>query len=148
MPNALREVLPYKEYQVQVVLSGLAGIELLHEISSALNATRPSAIGIASAFVSVGGVESLLQIVQHLPVDECKLVAGIDLFITHPQALQIAREARWSVRLGKSESGIFHPKLIVAGARFNGRGRIVRPRVSNDLRANDHHAPERRSTGR
>jgi hypothetical protein len=51
-------------------------------------------------------------------------VAGTDNAITHPQALYVAREEGWRLRLGRPQKprGIFHPKMIVAGRRFSRAG--------------------------
>ncbi|HVZ65716.1 MAG TPA: phospholipase D-like domain-containing protein [Lacunisphaera sp.] len=45
-------------------------------------------------------------------------------FITHPEALKIAIETGWNLRLGQTNPGIFHPKLLVAGNRFSAQGAI------------------------
>src|SRR5690348_15490418 len=72
---------------------------------------RPRVIGIASAFVSVEGMERFLAITNLCGRPRCRLVAGTDNSITHPEALHLARDAGWLVRLGTSVTGIFHPKL-------------------------------------
>src|SRR5439155_3135258 len=57
----------------------------------------------------------------------CRLVAGIDDEITHPEALRRSVGWGWDVRIGHAPAGRFHPKLIVGGARFNQQGVMVEP---------------------
>ncbi|MBW2119304.1 MAG: hypothetical protein JRH09_15470 [Deltaproteobacteria bacterium] len=111
----------------EVILSGLNGVRLSNELSRAIRSEGPLAIGIASGFVSVVGVEIFEKIVKRQQVRECRLVAGIDMMITPPQALENASDYGWKVRIGKSPLGIFHPKLVVGGKRFGVYGRIVEP---------------------
>lgn len=107
-----------------VSISGRKGIELAALLSHEFDKLKPRAIGIASAYLSVFGVRQLLPVLRKIPELECRLVAGIDGAITHPSAIQEAKDAGWKVRVGRSSTGIFHPKLIVAGAKF-GTGGLV-----------------------
>jgi len=93
-------------------------------LKAALSKTKPKAIGIASAFVSVEGLERTLKILRFCGHPRCRLIAGTDNEITHPEALYRARDAGWAVRLGDGLNGIFHPKLTVAGRRFDTGGKI------------------------
>jgi hypothetical protein len=81
-------------------------------------------MGIVSAFVSVEGVERSLGMLNLCGRPRCRLVAGTNGEITHPEALRIAKDAGWHVRLGDGLRGIFHPKLIVAGRSFGADGTI------------------------
>lgn len=111
----------------RVVVSGMNGVRLVTELKRALRLTKPQVIGIVSAFVSVSGVELFASFLEDLGVRECRLVAGIDLMLTHPQALHNAQKAGWKVRIGKSGDGIFHPKLIISGQRFKANSCIQNP---------------------
>lgn len=108
----------------QVILSGVGTATLRDSLSQTLMAGRPRAVGVASAFVSTEGVRQLIGILQRSGVTECRLIAGIDNAITHPEALFAAREHGWNIRLGKSLKGIFHPKLVVAGQQFSRNGNL------------------------
>jgi hypothetical protein len=110
----------------QVVLSGVGSREHGDALRRMLTRLRPRVVGIAAAFVSVQGVREVLGILRQCGQPECRLVAGTDHAVTHPQALYVAREEGWGLRIGKAQKprGIFHPKIIVAGRRFT-RGGIV-----------------------
>jgi len=92
-----------------------------------LMAMRPEVIGLASAFVSVQGVEKFSDLFSRVGSPRCRLVAGTDNAITHPTALSMAKELGWDVRLGSAATGIFHPKLLVGGRKFARKGRILDP---------------------
>jgi HKD family nuclease len=85
---------------------------------------RPRVVGIAAAFVSVEGVQRVIEILRRCGNPECRLIAGTDNAVTHPEALYTARDQGWSIRLGRPLVGIFHPKLIVAGQKFSRNGTI------------------------
>jgi len=103
----------------EVLVGGIGQDELIARIETCLLDCMPGVIGIASAFVSVAGVHRILSLLTQCGNPRCRLVAGIDHAVTHPAALHASRDAGWNVRLGSSSSGIFHPKLIVAGDRFD-----------------------------
>jgi hypothetical protein len=115
------------EQQIQV--SGIGSESLAKTLAVRLTVTRPSALGIASAFVSVPGIREMLRIVRRAGISNCRLIAGISNAVTHPESLNMALANGWDVRLGINPTapGIFHPKLIVAGNRFDGRGNIRSP---------------------
>ena len=106
----------------QIVVSGIVGEEHGQVLRQFLIRERPGAVGIAAAFVSVEGVRRLSQILVQSGRPRCRLIAGIDNTITHPEALYKARDLGWKVRLGHANQGIFHPKLIVAGQNFGRDG--------------------------
>lgn len=108
----------------QVVLSGVGTNRYGETLQQFLTLQRPNALGVASAFVTVKGVNQLIRILSRCGETRCRLVAGTDGAITHPEALYAARENGWGVRLGRAVTGIFHPKMIVAGNRFTCSGGI------------------------
>lgn len=108
----------------QIVLSGVNATEHGQSLRAALIEGRPRAVGIAAAFVSIEGVQHLIETLQQCDNRECRLIAGTDNAVTHPEALYAARDQGWKVRLGRPYAGIFHPKLIVAGYSFTRTGRI------------------------
>ena len=112
---------------VEVVVGGIGKGELIAKIEAYLLDSKPKAVGIASGFVSVAGVQRMLSVFGRCDNPMCRLVAGIDQTITHPEALYTAQEAGWAVRLGRSSFGMFHPKLIIAGERFDRRHHAVNP---------------------
>lgn len=84
-------------------------------------------VGIASAFVSLTGVELARDVLKRARIRECRLITGTDYAITHPEGLKLAKELGWQVRIGRSNQGIFHPKLVVAGQAFSTNGAIRNP---------------------
>ena len=106
----------------QIVLSGIVGEEHGRVLHQFLVRERPRAVGIAAAFVSVEGVRRLSRILGQSGRPRCRLIAGIDNAITHPEALYEAKNLGWHIRLGHANQGIFHPKLVVAGQNFGRDG--------------------------
>src|SRR3954468_5656435 len=95
-------------------ISGLGTGSHLANLEESLVEVQPAAIGVAAAFVSVRGVQQFSRVLTACGEPICRLVAGINGEITHPEALNIARELGWDVRLGEKTGAIFHPKLVVA----------------------------------
>lgn len=110
----------------EIVLSGVGNQQFRITLSSYLNRARPRVIGVAAAYVSILGVQQLIDIVGRCGNPTCRIIAGTDSFITHPGALYLAREQGWQIRLGRrsERGGIFHPKIIVAGEAFLRNGNI------------------------
>jgi len=50
------------------------------------------------------------------------MVAGTSGAITHPNALRLLKNSGWDVRLGHTNKGIFHPKLLVVGNGYSNNG--------------------------
>lgn len=108
----------------QIALSGVGATDLLEHLRASLARAQPRVVGIAAAFVSTEGVRQLLEILRRSGGPACRLIAGTDNAVTHPEALYLARDQGWRVRLGRPLRGIFHPKLVVAGNRFAPNGVI------------------------
>jgi len=108
----------------EIVLSGVGTKYFREKLSKSLISKKPRAVGIAAAFVSIDGVQEMAKILHRCGNQKCRLIAGIDNAITHPEALYVAQELNWEVRLGKATKGIFHPKLIVAGKAFSHNGMV------------------------
>jgi len=112
-----------------LVLSGLGGSELLGELTTAFHAARPRVVGIASAYISVIGIDMISRLRIEVPGARWRLVAGVDGAVSHPQALSQAQQMGWRVRVVRSHGGIFHPKLLVAGSNYTRQGEVVNPTV-------------------
>ena len=108
----------------EIIVSTSNQPELAEQLQTVLARTRPGVVGIASAFVSVWGVERVTEMMRRCGSPECRLIAGTSNYITHPESLYLARESGWNLRLGQSAAGIFHPKLLVAGTAFRNDGGI------------------------
>jgi HKD family nuclease len=109
----------------EIILSGGDYTHLQETLNQSLVREMPRVVAIATAFASVQGVLQLTKILDRCDTKECRLIAGIDNTITHPEALYLAKENGWKLRLGKKPlKGIFHPKLIVAGKTFKRDGRV------------------------
>lgn len=102
----------------QILLSGVDTYRLFDNLRSSLKGQRPEVIAVAAAFVSTEGVHQLAKLLGECGIKKCRLIAGIDNAITHPEALYDSIERGWEVRLGTRTKGIFHPKLMVAGQSF------------------------------
>jgi HKD family nuclease len=96
-------------------------------LESALADKAFSVAGIASAFVSSGGVAAATAILGLQGQVECRLVTTTALAVTDPNALELARNQGWSIRISQQPIGFFHPKLIVVGRSFDRRGSPSRP---------------------
>src|SRR5436309_3148695 len=103
---------------IQSLVTSSTPPTLLTQLSLELSKAKPQAVGFASAYVSVFGVERLRELTNLHKTKECRLLAGTDGEITHPLALEMAQNAGWKVRIGNSPQGIFHPKLIIGGNKF------------------------------
>lgn len=101
-----------------IAVSGLDTGNLSETLESSCRQIEPTAVGIASAFISVSGVENARKIFRNSRGIECRMVAGLDHALTHPEALSIARDAQWEVRVLRGLRGIFHAKIIIAGEEF------------------------------
>src|SRR4051812_20007103 len=101
-----------------IALSGVGISKHGESLHKSLVQGKPGVVGIAAAFVSVLGVERLAATLKKSGAPACRLIAGIDNGVTHPEALTIAKDYGWTVRIGRSKNGIFHPKLVVAGKAF------------------------------
>ena len=112
---------------VKVELSGSGGKLFRRQLYEALRESGPQAIGVASAFISVDGFRQMINAISHPREIRCRLVAGIDNAITHPEAPITAKREGWSVRIGQANGGIFHPKLMVGGAHFRRDGSVAAP---------------------
>jgi len=108
----------------EITLSGIGQANFREKFQQSLSSTRPAVVGIAAAFVSTEGVRQLIRILRACGEPACRLIAGTDNAVTHLQALYSARDQGWDLRLGRSNGGIFHPKLIIAGDRFVRNGGI------------------------
>lgn len=108
----------------RIALSGVGTHRLIDDLRSSLVSQSPKVIAIAAAFVSTEGVRKLAEILGESGVEKCRLIAGTDNAITHPEALYDSIERGWDIRLGMRATGIFHPKLMVAGRSFARSGAV------------------------
>jgi HKD family nuclease len=112
------------------VLSGLGPKDLQVYLQEMIREADLGVVGIASAFVSVAGVSYVLGALGRRRHPECCLIAGTDLAITHPEALRIAEESGWHVKLASKRGAVFHPKLVVTGMRYSNQGAVDDPRAA------------------
>lgn len=108
----------------RIALSGVGAHRLIDDLRSSLISQSPGVIAVAAAFVSTGGVHHLAKVLADCGVKKCRLIAGTDNAITHPEALYDSIERGWDIRLGMRATGIFHPKLMVAGQNFARSGAV------------------------
>ncbi len=110
----------------RVLLAGLDGVELLSGVEAIISDARPRVLGIAIAYVSVQGLNELHKLLRRR-LHARRLIAGLDHAITHPEALNLAAQKGWQVRICKIRGGIFHPKFVVGGSAFDKSGGIHNP---------------------
>ena len=107
------------------VCGGKPRAGLIRALDHLIRQVRPSAVGIASAYVTVPGVEGINRSLTKWGNPSCRLIAGVDGLVTQPGAVKLAIDNGWKVRFGPHvRSGIFHPKLMVLGERFGPSGRL------------------------
>ncbi len=105
----------------------VAGRRIASRIDRLVATTRPRAIGVATAFLSIGGARTYNALVRDCAVRVSRVVAGLSGSITHPVAISYLLEKGHSVRLGEFTGGIFHPKLLVGGHGFEKSGHMIAP---------------------
>ena len=102
-------------------VDGLTTQAALHEL---LGTTRPAALGMATAFLSLPGARIFEDLARHGETQTVRVVVGISGAVTQPVAIEHLASLRYDVRLGSHTPGIFHPKLLAGGARFDRKGRL------------------------
>lgn len=112
----------------KIYLSGAAASTRVGaRLSTLIVSSRPLAMGMATAFLSIGGARSYDKLVASIDGKLSRVVAGLSGAITHPAAISYLMEKGHVVRFGGSPTGIFHPKLLVGGDRFLKSGQIAIP---------------------
>ena len=102
--------------------------DLLAQFEVEVRENQPGVIGVASAFVSTYGAKRLVGLWESIGKPPCHAIFGIDHAVTHPGAIGLAIGAGISVRMGKAQIGIFHPKLVIAGMGWADSGTLEDPR--------------------
>jgi phospholipase D-like protein len=105
-----------------------SALDLFAQFESEVHQSGPTAIGVASAFVSTYGAKRLVALWESVGRPPCHAIFGIDHAVTHPGAIGLAIEAGILVRVGKAPTGIFHPKLMIAGVGWADSGALPEPR--------------------
>jgi len=93
-------------------------------IHSLLEASNPSAVCMASAFLSEGGAQSYHELLCAGRGQASYVVVGLSGEVTHPRAIEYLAENGHSVRCYKLSAGIFHPKILVGGNSFDSSGQM------------------------
>jgi hypothetical protein len=102
-----------------IVASGLGARSFKTLIRRSFVKSRPKVIGVAVAYVSVGGFEFMKNLAAELKVDDCRIVTDTKDAVTHPNALRGALADGWDVKIVDHLAGTFHPKLYIGGASFD-----------------------------
>jgi HKD family nuclease len=97
-------------------------IRLLDRIQELIESCEATTLSVASAFVTMGGVESFQKLVEAVEIRDVKLIAGTSLCITHPESLRLARKLEWAVKIPTYDAGLFHPKFIIGSNEKNEEG--------------------------
>jgi len=108
-----------------ITVSGVDSNTVESQLERMLLATRPKVLGLATAFLSVGGALAIDGLVSKCGATTTRVVAGLSGAVTHPDAIRYLAGKGHAVRLGTHSPGIFHPKLLVGGGGFlNSRGLV------------------------
>ena len=108
-----------------IATTGITGNTYKALFRKQIMGVRPSAVGLAVAYVSVSGFSLVKKILDDGGVDEIRLVTDTRDRVTHPKALHSAVDSGWNVRVVDSLAGTFHPKLYVGGAGFDESASMV-----------------------
>ena len=108
-----------------VTTTGIKGHNYETLFRKQIKRTKPPAVGMAVAYVSVYGFNLVKKILHEGGVEEVRLVTDTKDGITHPKALQRAVDSGWNVRVVDNLAGTFHPKLYVGGTGFGGRAGVA-----------------------
>ena len=111
----------------EIVATGLAGASFGDVLSHGFVSSKPTALGVAVAYVSISGFRYLDALVNKHRVQKFKLVADTRDGITHPMALAAAMKEGWDVRIVDDLPGTFHPKLYIGGSGFDSSCGIKAP---------------------
>jgi HKD family nuclease len=108
-----------------IIVGGLESTSSLEtKLQSLFTKKQPSALGMATAFLSLAGAQKFDSLVMNSGATAIRVVIGISGAVTHPSAIKFLAEKNYSVRLGNHSPGIFHPKLLVGGDRFIASGKL------------------------
>ena len=103
----------------QILATGLGGATLKAVLQEGLRRTKPNALGVAVAYVSVVGFDFIQHMVDRYEIKRLRLVTDTKDGVTHPTALATALDRGWDVRVVDRLPGTFHPKLYVGGGDFD-----------------------------
>ena len=101
-----------------ILTTGLSPAKFHDILSNGFAQTKPAALAVAVAYVSVPGFLFINGLVKKHRLKECRLVTDTGDAITHPMALKMALNDGWDVRVVDDLPGTFHPKLYVGGSGF------------------------------
>ncbi len=111
------------------VISGPGRQSLKEEIDREIGASRPPAVALAVAYVSIYGAQYVRELKDRIGIEQVALVADIGDAISHPAALSLALDEGWHVRAVNAD-GTFHPKMIVFGDSVSVDGRVMGAKLS------------------
>lgn len=109
----------------EIIVSGLGAHSIESRLQKMLLEKQPSALGMATAFLSLAGARKFESLVRNCGATAIRVVIGVSGAVTHPSAIKYLAEKNYRVRLGNHSPGIFHPKLLVGGDRFVASGNIA-----------------------
>lgn len=102
----------------EILWSGQGGANFLSILNAHISSTKPQSLGLAVAYASVYGVIELSRVLRKNTVAKCRVVTDISDCVTHPNALRIALDSGWEVRVVNNAS-TFHSKLYVGCNSFD-----------------------------
>jgi hypothetical protein len=103
---------------MSVYISDREPASIRSRLDALVSKNRPGAIGMATAFLSLGGAQIYDLLVSKVGAPKSRVVAGLSGAITQPSAIDFLLTNGHEVRLGVHANGVFHPKLLIGGDRF------------------------------
>lgn len=105
-----------------ILLSKGGNNTIATQIHTVFKGIAPTALCVATAYLTLDGANYLIKLAKKYGIKKLNISAGISGEITHPNALRLLKNSGWDVRLGKTDEGIFHPKLLVVGKGYSDNG--------------------------
>jgi HKD family nuclease len=116
-----------EQMQSQIHVLDAQSTDLESVIKSNIIEAHSRCLGLAIAYVSIYGAQFIRRLKKETRLEEIRLIADVSDAVSHPEAFRIALQDRWQVKIVNRASGIFHPKMYVAGAKFKSDGSIQDP---------------------
>ena len=98
------------------------------QITSVVQETTPDAFGVASAYLTYKGGSFLVMLAEKYKIQAPRIVIGTSGEVTQPNAIRYLESHGWNIRLGISQQGIFHPKMLVVGDSFSDSDDMLNPK--------------------
>ena len=99
--------------QVSLHVTGTNRRNLEPVIRDAIRSMNARALFMGCAYVSIYGAEFVRRLVNSTGISAVSLITDIRDAVTHPSALRLALDERWSAKVVDRAQGTFHPKVFL-----------------------------------